>query len=120
MAKLEKMSKSRGNVITIDEVVHGVSELDPRFVFRYFDGSVASRLDRVWRAASGSFFCHQSPVFLCRREHYAPCAFPDGMQHKSNGDLWHALTVSLSERLGMAGALDALEQESGVEVVFFA
>ena len=72
MNKPEKMSKSRGNVVTIDEVVHGVRNVADGYVFRNHACEVVdySALG-VWRnQADGCYYTSTRtglrPVFLCR------------------------------------------------------
>ncbi len=49
MAKLVKMSKSRGNVISPDEVIRGVAELSDDYEFRDLDDELIDwKLKRVW------------------------------------------------------------------------
>ena len=74
--KHEKMSKSRGNVITPDEVIYGVCELEPGFVFCDRSGRILMPPQQygIWRNRgednfyyTGRRFGHE-PVFLCQLE----------------------------------------------------
>ena len=70
--KCEKMSKSRGNCVTVDMVVYGVAEIDAGYEFRDTDNRVIHDWKRfnIWRDKScgGDFFTGaafgQIPVFL--------------------------------------------------------
>ena len=57
---LEKMSKSRGNAISVDEVTFGVMDIDPRYEFRHVGGEVIRdfKFCGVWRdtARTGDYF----------------------------------------------------------------
>lgn len=78
MPVYEKMSKSRGNVITPDEVVHGVAELAHGFVFRGPpDGRVIDYLALgVWRDSDGMYYTSgrhgKQEVFLCHADDVVP------------------------------------------------
>jgi valyl-tRNA synthetase len=73
MAKYEKMSKSRGNVVLPEEVIYGVIELDPGCEFRDKYGNTVDWQNNVWRdkGKSGFFFTAtrfgRQPVFLCEK-----------------------------------------------------
>lgn len=80
MARWEKMSKSRGNVIGVDEILCGVAELDPAYEFRFADGGVINhRSILVWRDKCGTGFFYtgssfgRRPVFLHERGNPEPC-----------------------------------------------
>lgn len=66
------MSKSKGNVITPDEVIHGVYQLDPNYEFRNVNGEVINyKSYGVWRDCDGDYFTskrtgHQ-PVFYTKK-----------------------------------------------------
>lgn len=73
----EKMSKSRGNVVTPDEVIYGAAGVPSQgYEFRAYDGRVLDREDvqllGVWqdRAGTGMFYTSvrtgKLPVYLCR------------------------------------------------------
>ena len=73
MAKCEKMSKSRGNVVLPEEVVYGVLDLDPGYEFRDKYSNIVDWRHNVWRdkGKSGDFFTAtrfgRQPVFLCEK-----------------------------------------------------
>lgn len=86
------MSKSRGNVVTPDEVVYGVAGLPATgYEFRMYDGRVLGREDvqllGVWqdRAGTGMFYTSgrtgKLPVYLCRSgEEEAVTLLVEGME----------------------------------------
>ena len=76
--KYTKMSKSRGNVVLPEEVVHGVYELDQRYEFRDVKGEVVDwQKLGVWRHHEGSYFTStrtgRQPVFLHEKDNPVPC-----------------------------------------------
>lgn len=97
MAAFEKMSKSRGNVVTIDEVVHGVAVLDPSCEFRDAFGGVIGdyRAAGVWRDRAGDGMYYTStrsgrqPVLLHERGNPMPALLSvggvDRLQHEDKG-----------------------------------
>lgn len=79
MAKSDKMSKSRGNVVTVDEVIYGVADLDPSCEFRDLSGRVIDYKSLgVWRHRSGDSMFYTStrtgkrPVFLHQKDNPEP------------------------------------------------
>jgi hypothetical protein len=72
-----KMSKSRGNVVLPDEVVHGVCGLDDCYEFRYANGNLTDwKAAGVWRHESGYFTSTRTkrqPVFLHEVGNPVPC-----------------------------------------------
>lgn len=71
--RYEKMSKSRNNVITPDEIVHGVMATEPGFEFRTINGYILEPTRYgIWRNVGGdgcyytSSRCGKTPVFLCQ------------------------------------------------------
>ena len=80
VSKREKMSKSRNNVITPDEVIYGVVTLAPGFEFRDKLGNVFDYAKwRIWRDKGHDSFYYTStqtgkiPVFLCEIDNPFPC-----------------------------------------------
>ena len=76
--KREKMSKSRGNVVTIDEVVYLIHEVDDAYEFRdKYGTSVDHRNMGVWRDKGGDFFTNtrsgKQPIFLCEKGNPSQC-----------------------------------------------
>lgn len=96
----EKMSKSRGNVVTIDEVVHGISELDPSVEFRFGNGQVIAdyKAVGVWRDSPGDSMFYtatrhgKQPVFLHEKDNPFPAMLlihgSETIQHPGEFDLW--------------------------------
>lgn len=83
----EKMSKSKGNVISVDEVVHGVATIDHPYELRlpiaengtYTLIPFDFKKFHVWR--DGPFYFTGNsygkvPVFLCKKGREDPCQFP--------------------------------------------
>lgn len=69
--KYEKMSKSRGNSISVDEVVHGVCILDPICEFRFKNGNIIDDFKSlgVWKDPTSNMYFTatrygKKPVFL--------------------------------------------------------
>lgn len=84
---MEKMSKSRGNVVWVDEVVFGVIDINDKYEFRNESGFVIKDYKKfgVWRdvhnmckIAKGCYFttnrCGLQPVFLCQKDNEIPPA----------------------------------------------
>jgi len=72
MAKREKMSKSRGNVVTVDEVVYGVYEVASGYEFRNALGEIIDyKFWGIWqdKSGTGDFYTStrtgKQPAFLC-------------------------------------------------------
>jgi hypothetical protein len=93
----EKMSKSRGNVVSPDEVVFGVYELCPGYEFRDPAGRLVDyRQKGVWRSPDGYRTATRfgaAPVFLHCRNNPVPCllGFSDGRvqtQHSKFASYW--------------------------------
>ena len=75
-----KMSKSCGNVVMPEEVVYGVSSVDPAYEFRDESGQVIDyREYGVWRdrPRTSMYFTDtrhgRRPVFLCETGNPEPC-----------------------------------------------
>lgn len=93
----EKMSKSRGNVVTIDEVVGGVSEIDSDYEFRVQVGPdemralVDYRKVGVWRCGIDYFTSTRLgklPVYLCRKGVDGPCTLLiDGVEREQHQEI---------------------------------
>lgn len=86
--KYEKMSKSKGNVVRPEEVVWGVANLDPKYEFRDFDGTIIEDYKKwgIWQDhfSNHCFFTStrsgKAPVYLCEKapggtppEEISPC-----------------------------------------------
>jgi hypothetical protein len=103
MSKRPKMSKSKGNVVTPDEVVHGVHDLASNFEFRDIQGrslddfrdqqglSVNWKDWGVWRSPEGyrmSTRCGRRPVFLHLVGEPVPPLVRGKMQHPEEQAYW--------------------------------
>jgi valyl-tRNA synthetase len=90
--KLCKMSKSKGNVITIDEVVQGVYQLADGFEFRDLYGVLVDWQKMcVWRAPEGyrtSTPTGKRPVFLHQVGEPVPPLVLDKVQHEEAINYW--------------------------------
>lgn len=93
--KLTKMSKSKGNVITIDEVVKGVHSLDDNFEFRDLSGQLVDWKKRtVWLSPEGyrtSSPTGKRPVFLHLVGEPVPPLLMSCVQHKEERRYWAEL-----------------------------
>ena len=92
MAKLTKMSKSKGNVITIDEVVRGVHRLPSNFEFRDNRGGLIDWLKLgVWRSPEGYRMGSpygKQPVFLHLVGEPVPPLVMGKVQHPEEEAYW--------------------------------
>jgi valyl-tRNA synthetase len=93
--KRTKMSKSKGNVITIDEVVRGVHELSGDYELRDLHGRLVDwRKMCVWRSPEGyrtSSPTGKQPIFLHLKDEPVPGLISGRMQHKEARNYWAAL-----------------------------
>jgi len=75
--KYEKMSKSRGNVVLPEEVVHGVFELPSGYEFRDSENQIVDwKTLGVWRSEEGYRTATRNgrqPVFLHEKGNPIPC-----------------------------------------------
>jgi valyl-tRNA synthetase len=105
--KLAKMSKSRGNVVLPEEVVHGVCDLMPGYDFRDTQGRIMNwKLAGIWRHATGyltSTRTGRQPVFLHEVNNPVPCLLQENMQ----ADMQHPELLDYWQRL-----LDLYEEKS--------
>ena len=100
MKKYEKMSKSRGNGISVDEVVHGVYGVADGYEFRDASGATIAFLALgVWQNRGGDSMFYTAerfgrvPVFLCQIGNPAPCILLiDGVEREQHEKRWVALT----------------------------
>ena len=97
-----KMSKSRGNVVLVDEVVRGVCELAPGYDFRGLDGQLVDwEFERVWFLDSVGYFtstqCGRRPVFLHEADNPVPMSITrlKTVQHVKEIAFWQNLFSSL-------------------------
>ena len=92
MTKREKMSKSRGNAVSVDEVVHGVRELKDGYEFRYRSGELVDwELVGVWRDIKGYTTYTRSGrsiVFLHEKDNPVPALLVDKVQHPNEIEYW--------------------------------
>ncbi len=83
MVKYEKMSKSRGNVVMVDEVVFGIQELDRECEFCDKDGNLIEDYKKfeIWRDKLGDGMFYSSkrfgkfPVYLRNKNTLELCTF---------------------------------------------
>lgn len=75
---LEKMSKSRGNVITVDEIVFGVREVNEGYEFRFPTGELVdyTKID-IYRNPEDHLYYTttrfgKQPVFLHEKDNSVP------------------------------------------------
>ncbi len=95
----EKMSKSRNNVVTPDEVIYGVYELSRGFEFRTIDGVIhCHRTFGIWQNKGGDGYYYTStrsgriPVFLCQCGDPRPCVLLiDGHERVQHPELLDTL-----------------------------
>lgn len=91
--KRTKMSKSRGNVVSIESVVHGVYSVADGYTFQDEEGVVVESFG-VQRAADG-YWKNGRPVFLHKAGDPIPCLLVDRIQHP-NSPRW----IKLLEKYG--------------------
>lgn len=111
----EKMSKSKGNVISVDEVVYGVANVDPRYEFRSPDGDVIDWKELcVWRnpdPADNFYYTAvrfgRMPVFLHEAGNPVPALFlidgEERVQHPRRAAIWHGILERHPEGRGQYG-----------------
>ena len=92
--KREKMSKSRGNVVTVDEAVYGVYQMDEGYEFRNAFGDVIDhKFWGIWqdKADTGLYFTStttgKQPAFLCEVDGEACILLIDGEELPQHPDL---------------------------------
>lgn len=98
MTEYTKMSKSRGNVVMIDEVVKGIYQLGHNYSFRDRLGNIVDwKAVGVWRDGTGyrtSTKDGKQPVFLCRDGDTEPVDLLEtGRQHADDTEFWNDLVV---------------------------
>lgn len=102
MSNLTKMSKSKGNVINIEEITHGVYDLDESFEFRDLKNNVVNFKEiNIFRDThnTGYYFTTRRfgklPVFLCRKEEPVPPIIIfkniEILQHANEHEYWSNL-----------------------------
>ncbi len=92
MAKWEKMSKSKGNGISVDEVVKRVAGLKEGYEFRDRSGELVDyKKERVWRDKLGYKTFTGYPVFLHEVDNPVPCMLVDKVQHPNRYNYWSNL-----------------------------
>ena len=101
MEKWPKMSKSRGNVVTIDEVVYGIYKLPHEYGFRDRTGKLVDfKKVGVWRDTDGyrtSTRDGNRPVFLHEKDNPVPGMMGSRLQHPNDFEYWSALLEKYEE-----------------------
>lgn len=91
---MEKMSKSKGNVVTIDEVVYGVSSVASGYEFRDENSELIDPVNRAYRMGN-SYRLHRKyghhPVFLHYKDDPVPPLIMGKVQHENLLDYWSRL-----------------------------
>lgn len=102
ISKREKMSKSRGNVILIDEVVKGVCDLASGFEFRDLNGQLVDwKIKGIWfqhdQGYRTSTKYGREPVFLHKEGFSIPVVLTTmkTLQHVQEFDFWRDLLGQL-------------------------
>src|SRR3990167_10229920 len=118
----EKMSKSRGNGVSVDEVISGVSEINCNYEFRDINGyKIDYNKECIWNAGDYQYFTAKrygkKPVFLHQKEYLKPCAFVvDGelkFQHVNLKKYWKKL-----EKVFQNKGIDLFQQYKEEFLVF--
>jgi hypothetical protein len=106
---LEKMSKSRGNCVTVDMAVFGIASIKPGYEFRDMANRTISNWKRcsIWRDRNGDgcFYTGPAfgtlPVFLCKSDEIIPARLLiDGverMQHGKQRRFWAAMAEAFPD-----------------------
>lgn len=93
---MEKMSKSRGNVVTVDEVVHGVQSLREGWELRDANNeTVDPNKVGAWVDLNGNYFTAvrngKQPLWLCRIEEPVPPLIRGCVQHTQQIGYWQRM-----------------------------
>ncbi len=92
MTNLTKMSKSKGNGISVDEVVKGVYALREGYEFRDQSGELVDyKKERVWQDKSGYRTFIGAAVFLHEVDNPVPCMLGTKLQHPHDYKYWSNL-----------------------------
>ncbi len=91
VSKCEKMSKSRGNVIGVDEVVCGVCRLAPGYEFRDIGGNIIVWAHVWFDKGAGYRTKNKKPVFLHIEGNPIPVLLGSKIQHPQERDFWGKL-----------------------------
>jgi hypothetical protein len=97
IAKRHKMSKSRGNVVMIDEASCGVCWLSDKYQFRDLQGDLIDHMAmHVWRTPEGDYRTSTStkrqPVFLHQLDEQIPTRIKGKEQHPEEVAFWANLS----------------------------
>jgi valyl-tRNA synthetase len=100
---LAKMSKSRGNVVSPEEVIYGVCKLTPGYEFRDLAGKVVDfKVQGVWRQADCGYLTStkfgRQPVFLHYINEPVPPLLANKLQHPDEIDYWINLLEKYEEK----------------------
>ena len=92
----EKMSKSRGNVISVDDVVYGVYRVAPGYEFRDLHGLVINPIQRVRQDGPDYRYRYMdhlggAPVFLHLKGEPVPPLIRGKRQHPECVKYWREL-----------------------------
>lgn len=105
VGKRTKMSKSKGNVVIIDEVVRGVCGLSDQYQFRNLQGYLIDyRAMGVWQTPEGDYRTSTStgrqPVFLHQLDEQIPTLIKGKQQHPEEVAFWANLSKLYEEVWG--------------------
>lgn len=91
-----KMSKSKGNVITVDEVVHGVSKVDDEYEFRNINSELIDPVNRAYKV-DNSYRLYRRyghhPIFLHRKSNPILPLVMGELQHANLLNYWRRLLL---------------------------
>lgn len=102
VGKRYKMSKSRGNVVMIDEASCGIYVLSNKYQFRDLQGYLIDhKMIRVWRTPEGDYRTSTStgrqPVFLHQFDEQIPTLLRGKEQHPEEVAFWANLSKLYEE-----------------------
>jgi cysteinyl-tRNA synthetase len=101
-AKRTKMSKSKGNVVMVDEASCGIYKLDARYQFRNLRGYLVDhKMMGVWKTPEGDYRTSTStkrqPVFLHEFDEQIPTLIKGKEQHPEEVAFWANLSKLYEE-----------------------
>ncbi len=97
VGKRSKMSKSRGNVVMIDEASCGIRSLSDEYQFRGLQGNLIDyKMMGVWRTPEGDYrtssYTGKQPVFLHQFDEQIPTLIRGKEQHPEEVAFWKNLS----------------------------